>query len=199
MIALPDPTIREGTMKIIALDLSLSSTGFARNYGEVRVGVLTPPKGHDRGVQRLDWIRGRVRELAQGANLAVIEGYSYGQQRGSSLMHAMGELGGVVRLALYWLEVPFVEIAPSTLKIIATGSGRGDKNAMLAAAIRRLDYAGSNDNEADALWLLEAARQHYGCSTIELPQSHLRGLASISWPRINGTGGSHALQEDQVP
>ena len=184
-------------MKIIALDLSLQATGWARNYGDPRSGTLRPPRGRDRGPARLDWIRGEVRRLAEDAELAVLEGYSYGS-KGTALFE-LGELGGVVRLALYWMDIPYVVVAPQTLKILATGSGRGEKNAVLVEAVKRLGYGGSDHNEADALWLLEAGLQQYGCSDIDLPKTHLRALAAIRWPRgHNSAGGCDEVHKDPI-
>jgi Holliday junction resolvasome RuvABC endonuclease subunit len=47
-----------------------------------------------------------------------------------------------------------VMLAPSQLKLWATGDGRADKNAMIAAA-RCRGYRGDHPDEADA-WLLAA-------------------------------------------
>jgi hypothetical protein len=56
-------------------------------------------------------------------------------------------------------EIPYAAVHSATLKKHATGSGRSDKRAMVAAAQRKLGYTGSDDNEADARWLLDYARQ----------------------------------------
>lgn len=167
-------------MKIISLDLSLARTGYALPS---RVGLLVPPKAADRGVRRLAWFRLQVRSLVMEthADLVAIEGYSFGTPAGSSHSHALGELGGVVRLELHDLKVPFVEIAPSSLKKYACGKGNAKKMDVLAAAIRRLGYAGSDDNEADALWLRHMALDHYGLGIVELPQVHREALEKVIW------------------
>lgn len=77
-----------------------------------------------------------------------------GGVNGRSLIHAAGLRG----VALAWASahgVPVVSVAPNTLKLWATGSGRADKAAMVEAA-RRLwpAWRGQDDNEADALCLL---------------------------------------------
>lgn len=73
---------------------------------------------------------------------------------GRSLIHAAGLRG----VALAWASehaIPVASVAPNTLKLWASGSGRADKPAMIAAA-RRLypAWRGEDDNEADALCLL---------------------------------------------
>jgi hypothetical protein len=50
-------------------------------------------------------------------------------------------------------------LSPSSLKKFATGKGNSKKPAMLAAARQQLGYQREDDNEADALWLLEYARK----------------------------------------
>lgn len=168
-------------MNVISLDLSLARTGYAL---PIRVGLLIPPKGHDRGTRRLAWFRLQVRTLVMEthADLVAIEGYSFGTPAGASHSHALGELGGVVRLELYDLKVPFVEIAPSSLKKYACGKGNAKKMDVLAAAIRRLGYAGADDNEADALWLRHMALDHYGLAPVEMPQLHREALEKVIWP-----------------
>jgi Holliday junction resolvasome RuvABC endonuclease subunit len=168
-------------MKILALDLSLTRTGFAT---PARSGVLVPPKGQDRGVRRLAWFRLQVRALVMEmhADLVVMEGYSFGSPAGQSHSHALGELGGVVRLEVFDHRVPFVEIAPKSLKKYATGKGNAAKAAVLGAAIRRLGYAGDDDNEADALWLRTMAFDHYGLGAPALPELHRQALQVIEWP-----------------
>lgn len=174
-------------MKILALDLSLTATGYAGGAA-VRPGVLTPPKDAARGPARLAWIRDSVLVLAahgDSADLVCMEGYSFGQARGSSQMHSTGELGGVVRLALWEHRIPYVEIAPGTLKRYATGRGNAPKDEVLVAAVRRLRYDGSDHNVADAMWLLAMALDHYGAPPVQMPAAHRQALAAVQWPEIH--------------
>lgn len=168
-------------MRIVAFDLSLTRTGYATPEG---CGVLVPPKGQDRGMARLDWIQAETWAIAQdeGAELVVLEGYSFAS-RGRAVF-SLGELGGVVRLSLYQNDVPFVEVSPGTLKFYATGHGNAGKEEVLAAAIRRLGYAGHDDNEADALWLREMALQFYGYGA-RVPKEHQKALTKVEWPTIH--------------
>ena len=56
-----------------------------------------------------------------------------------------------------------VELTPLDLQRFALGRAAKPKtDDMLNAARARLGYAGKDDNEADALWLLEWARRHEG-------------------------------------
>ncbi len=168
----------------LALDLSLTATGWAAPGAS---GVLSPPSGVVRGLERLIWIRDRVLGLVNdhGADVAVLEGYSFGQARGTSQRHSAGELGGIVRVALFEAGIPVVEVAPASLKKYATGKGNAPKEAVLAAAIRRLGFEGHDHNESDALWLLHMALDHFeapGC--VDVPKVHREALTAVQWPHV---------------
>lgn len=162
-------------MKILALDLSLTRTGVARCDG---VRVLVPPKDL-RGMERLLYLEEAILERAADAELVVLEGYSFGS-RGRAVVD-IGELGGVIRLALYRRGIRFVDVPPATLKRYATGKGNASKEEVLAAAIRRLGYAGHDHNESDAMWLYAMAQDRYlGVSRV--PSAHRAALDAVAWP-----------------
>lgn len=167
-------------MKIATFDPSLTETGYARANGDRReTGIITTKL---RGMERLQFIRDRVLELAARAEVVVLEGYSYAS-KGRAVL-SLGELGGVLRLALWEADIPVVEIPPATLKQYLTGKGNSKKEVMLAAAIRRLDYPGSNNNEADAYALLHAGLDAYGLGWVKLPEAQRKALEKVKWPEI---------------
>jgi crossover junction endodeoxyribonuclease RuvC len=171
-------------MRVVALDPSLTCTGVAESRAPTEPGVLTPPNGLT-GMGRLHWIQKQVMQLATGADLVVIEGYSHASRH---FAHQLGELGGVIRLTLWCMRVPYVDVPPAGRMKIATGKGQAKKEAVLAEAIRRLGYTGSNDNEADAMWLLQLALHHYGLpGAVALPAAHLEPLAKskAEWPVVD--------------
>jgi Holliday junction resolvasome RuvABC endonuclease subunit len=159
---------------ILALDLSLTATGWASETGS---GVLVPPGAASRGVARLRWIRDAVLGLARGAELVVLEGYAFGA-RGRAVV-SLGELGGAVRVALADAGIPWVDVPPTCRALFAAGRGNAPKDAVLAAAIRTLGYAGHDHNEADAMWLLTMARTHYAGDVP--PEPRRRALAGVAW------------------
>lgn len=166
-------------MNLISFDLSLTSTGWADASG---CGVLQPPKLF--GVKRLRWIRDNVLDLAKGADLVVIEGYAFARPNQA---HQIGELGGVIRLALADAGLRWVEVAPSSLKKFATGKGNAKKEDVLGAAIRKLRYDRNSFDEADALFLLQMARTHYAEPKVIGAMATVyerEALAGVEWPRI---------------
>lgn len=166
-------------MNVLALDLALTVSGFA---GPSASGTFGPSP--DRGMARLAWVREEVLVLAEGADLVAIEGYSFGSR---GRQHATGELGGVIRLALWERDIPVVDVPPSSLKKYATGRGNAGKDQVLAAAIRRLGFQGHDHNEADALWLRTMAQDRYGLHDggPAVPKAHRSALDGVAWPEMS--------------
>lgn len=167
-------------IELLALDLSLNHTGWATKED---CGVFEPPKSCDRGLPRIEWIRTAIRKdtTTEHTTLVVLEGLAWGV-RGRAILDLAG-LAMVIRLDLYDRGLPFVDIGPTVLKKFATGHGNAPKEEMLAAAIRKLKYQGHDNNEADALWLLQAALVRYGLpGAVSLPAAQRRTLDTIAWP-----------------
>jgi crossover junction endodeoxyribonuclease RuvC len=184
-------------MNIIGLDLSLARTGVATASG---TGVLRVAAS---GMHRLAALRNEILDicgtsdasLTDRADLVVIEGYSMGTARQQSHAHALGELGGVVRLALFEEGIPFVDVAPAALKKYATGKGNANKGQVLEAASKRsgLDFAG-DDNRADAWWLRQMGlawmwgeppaqtQTAFMEGYIRMPTTHQVALVAVKWP-----------------
>lgn len=167
---------------LVSLDLSLTSIGWARDDGSgsaPEVGLIEP---RGRGVVRLQAALNEIVPLVASARLVLIEGYAFGRPEKA---HQLGELGGVVRLALHQMGKTWIEIPPSCVKKLATGDGGASKDEVLVEAVRRLGYVGFSKDEADALWLLQAARIHYGLfGAPDLPKKHLGSLSKVEWPRL---------------
>ncbi|MCV7100062.1 hypothetical protein [Mycobacterium palustre] len=86
-------------------------------------------------------------------------------------------------------KIPIAVITPGTRSKWATGSGRADKRAVLAAV--RATWAPwakliTNDDVADALVLAEIGARHLG-GQLHFParRRHVEALAGISWPSIS--------------
>lgn len=168
--------------RLLALDLSLRATGWARNTAGFNSGCF-PELKKVNGIPRLQKIRDGILGLTEsgGPDLVIIEGISFGSK---GAMHAeICGLAYLVRVSLTEAGIPWTEVPPSTLKKFATGKGNADKADVLAAAIRRLNYQGSDHNEADALWLLQMGLHFYSLpGRVELPEAHRCSLAKVQWP-----------------
>ena len=107
--------------KMMGLDLSLTSTGVSIN------GETFSIKPKTRGIERLVEISDRIVNFAVNASpiAVVIEGYSFGSK--FSRAHSLGELGGVVKVALHKSGFSIVEVPPKCRAKFATGNGNASK------------------------------------------------------------------------
>lgn len=169
----------------IGLDLSLTSTGIA--FGDETAVIdaknLT-------GVERLVHLRNRIsdaigrRATATGRSpLVVVEGYSFGSR--NSHAHALGELGGIVRVDLWEAGITYVEVPPTVRAKFATGRGNAGKSEVVSAVSARTGIVWEgpgNEDRCDAWVLQEIGHAHLGTPRHDWPAAHLAALAKIIWP-----------------
>lgn len=172
----------------IGLDLSLTSTGIAA--GDQTWAIDT--KGM-RDEVRLIYIRDRVLEAVENLSLeyrdrspiAIIEGYSFASR--NSHAHALGELGGIIRVALYEENIPFVEIPPTCRAKFATGRGNAGKSEVVSSISARtgLIWEGAgNEDRCDAWILQEIGYTQLGRARYDWPETNLKALLKIEWPLV---------------
>jgi Holliday junction resolvasome RuvABC endonuclease subunit len=166
-------------VSILALDLSLTSTGVCLN-GECRV-IASKRRGYD----RLAEIKQEVARLSFGIDLVVAEDLPLGMRKGNAIVQMAG-LHDVIGLWLYEHAITTVFINPSTLKKWATGVGSADKARMLDAAIRRfhLREGITNDDMVDAYLLWGMAREAYGGPIAKVPADRAALVHRLQWPRV---------------
>ncbi len=138
-------------------------------------------KTDSRGAVRLSWFYAKMRdELERGPALVVIEGYAYA--RGNQ-QAAMGELGGVIRLALQESGVSWMVIPPSNLKKFVTGKGNSPKERVMLDAYKRFWIDGPTTDEVEATCLaLMGAVGSFDLET-PLPEVNLQSLVKLEFPR----------------
>jgi len=162
----------------IGLDLSLTSTG-------VSVGGETSSiRVKSRGARRLMEIRDEVMRIVAEREIecAAIENYSYASR--NSQAHSIGEIGGVIRLALYEAHVPFVEIPPTCRAKFATGRGNAGKPEVLSAisAATGIIWSGGDGSDRCDAWVLEEMlRCHLGATGRNWAKSSTDALKKVDW------------------
>jgi Holliday junction resolvasome RuvABC endonuclease subunit len=170
-------------LHIVALDLSLTSTGVASVDGCSTIRRKLPERASDlQRTQRLHELTCAIDRVCRSADLVVIEGHSFNSR--NTHAHSLGELHGVVKVCLLQRGIPFVIVPPSTMKKYATGKGNAPKDLVYGDAIRRGAEI-SNPDESDAWWLLNMAFAHYQHPhRIVMPRLNETALKAVDWPRL---------------
>ncbi len=165
---------------VVGVDLSLTSTGIATPSN---VRVITPK---NKGVPRLVQIRNElleaIAEEATGNPLIVIEGYSFAQRNSNA--HSLGELGGVVKTALYEAGMDWAIVPPTVRAKFATGRGNASKAEVVSAVSARtgITWTGKGaDDKCDAWILREMGLQYLGQGKREWPKAQMAALDSVEW------------------
>lgn len=140
--------------KILALDVA-THCGWAVSRSIYGVWDLTPKRDESAGM-RLIRFRHKLKEVInnEGIDLVVFERPG-GRHVGAVIVYS--ELQGQVKVVCEDLGIQYRGYSSQEIKKFATGKGNANKATMIEAAKNKLDYPGKDDNEADALWLLELA------------------------------------------
>lgn len=183
--------------RVLGFDPSLTSFGGAAvGSGSEEPAVLYRWRpGTMRGHERMQWLLDRVRNAAEGCDLAVIEGLAYGA-KGSSLLDLAGLLWAVRHL-LWQMDVPYALVAPSVRMKYLTGKGQADKDTCLLAVTKRFPGIEVDGNDtADALTLAAMGADRLGFPLAKMPEAQRavltavhseakkRGQPVIVWPAL---------------
>jgi hypothetical protein len=186
-------------VKLVALDLSLTATGYAVWTGALEYGTLRPP--NLTGFPRLDWIRSKAATLAEGADLVIMEGISFMSNDPGS-QERIG-LAFLIRFLLWHRETPFVLCPPQTLKKFVVGhAGKKDpatgekikvtKDLMIKELYKRFGHDVNDNNEADAIGLLYVGRALLGDwqPTMDAQRQVIAGLQKANGAALARVGVS---------
>jgi hypothetical protein len=149
---------------ILALDLGQKTGWAVRNAdGAIASGTVEFKPGRFEGggmvfLRFRAWLQ-EVDETAGGIGAVYFEEVRF--HRGVTAAHAYG---GYLAHLTAWAEmnrIPYRGVPVGTIKRHVTGRGNADKEAVIAA-VRALGFDPVDDNEADALALLDWALEHGG-------------------------------------
>ena len=120
------------TTKILALDISLTSTGYVVTYGNkvVAYGTIATKPSNDM-VVRVTYVQDMVVELLTTHNITevAIEGPAYGAR--GAMSYAIFGIHFCVVNTINKYGIRPVQYAPTAVKKWVTGSGRATKEDML--------------------------------------------------------------------
>lgn len=173
-------------MNVIGLDLSLTSTGIALPGPDMKTVALATTK---KGEERLVYLRDRILEIARACNLngdlrVILEGYSFASR--NSHAHALGELGGVVKVALFEMGIPIAICPPTCRAKFATGKGNAGKAEVVSGISARtgLVWTGKGAEDCCDAWALqEMGLTYLGEPRYAWPVENRKGLNNVDWSR----------------
>lgn len=147
--------------KIMGLDIGTSNIGVVILEGE-KIIYKETLKPEPKGVERLEWVSDEIERLVLKHIVtdAILEGYSYMSKWRA---HDLGEMGGVVRLKLHELKIPYSVVPPPTLKKFACGKGNAKKELMMLFAFKRWNEEFEDNHICDAFCLAKYYQEcgHY--------------------------------------
>lgn len=134
----------------------LSDSGQRIASGTIKLGKRCPQSIHSFYDQLIT--------LARKYDIAQV-GYEkvafFARKGGIQAAHAYGGYEAVLWLVSVQYGWSLDEIAVGTIKKLATGSGRAEKEDVEVASFTRWAYVPGDDNESDALWVAEYARRKF--------------------------------------
>lgn len=139
--------------KVVGLDLSLAATGVVQLKGQFRERETLTNK--DNGCKRLVSIRQQVLARCEDATLVALENYAFARPNQA---HQVGELGGVIRVALFEAGIRYIEVTPGQVKLFATGKGNSNKVQVAVSVAKRWGVEFADDNQYDAYVLAKIAQ-----------------------------------------
>ena len=166
---------------VMGLDLSLTSTGISVN------GSTQSIRSKNKGIKRLIEIRDGILAVvkAEGVGIVAIEGYSYASQY--SQAHSIGQLGGVVKVAIGEIGLPTAIIPPTCRAKFATGKGNSGKLDVVASITAKtgLLFTGADGTDRCDAWILEQMTLTYlGLSAYEWSQDQLLALNKCDFTEL---------------
>lgn len=144
-------------LKILALDVSSTSTGYSRFEYDIETRAITHiDTGSIKSAKsdilaRIDFIDTEMynKGLHSWADVVAIENYAFAGTR----VVQMAEVIGIFKYAFYKAKVPRAMIAPATVKRLIGGSGKASKEEVLLGLYREpclKDYSFRNTDESDS-------------------------------------------------
>lgn len=145
---------------ILAIDPA-TKCGWAHTNGASGTWDLSVRRDESAGM-RLMRLESKLNEIgAAGLNLLVFEAARHAAPKMQGALVVQSEFQAVIKLWCEKRNLVYRGYSPSEVKKHATGKGNANKEAMVNAAKARWPQV-RDDNEADALWILDMAKKEYG-------------------------------------
>jgi Holliday junction resolvasome RuvABC endonuclease subunit len=132
-----------------------------------------------KGCPRLSFIEKQVMGCVSAYNpdLIIIEGYSFGSRLGQAF--SIGELGGLVKVALFEGGYKSIIIPPTCLKKFVTGKGNASKDIMLMKTFKKYGVEFTDNNKCDAFGLAQMGKAYLEGTEIMYEQEALKKIKRL--------------------
>ena len=154
-------------MNILAIDPA-TKCGWATSTGQSGTWDLSIRRDESRDM-RLIRLRSKLALIHSSKHVALVvfEAARHAAPKMQGALTVQAELQSVIKVWCHDAHVQYRGYSPTEIKKHATGKGNAGKPAMLAAAERKWPTVEIvDDNQADAMWLLDLAQ-----TELELPES----------------------------
>jgi crossover junction endodeoxyribonuclease RuvC len=183
-------------MNILGIDASLSNMGYVvLKEGQILTSGTLRPKARaiERLVEVYDWLGTICKDYEIG--LMAIEGYAY-NPRIVAHSYELAELGGVIKLFFCQKNISYIVVAPTTLKLFATGSGKAQKSEMMLHVFKRWNVELNTEHEIDAYALAQMGHTIWQLRSNQpqqqiLPEYQRRAINTILKGGNNYGGPTH--------
>ena len=146
-------------MKILAIDPG-THCGYAKSPVESGTWDLRV-KRNEGGGMRYFRLRNYLETACEGIEIVVYEEVM--RHLGTDAAHIYGGIVAIIQEHCEIHQIQYVGVPVGTVKKYATGKGNANKDAMVVAAKEKWsDIDIKDDNQADALWILDWAKNEYG-------------------------------------
>jgi len=148
-------TIPTQGLKILAIDPA-SMLGWALSNTEYGTWNLKTRRDESMGMKLLR-LKAKLEEIYKMEDFDLIVYERPAGRHTASVIHEAKLVGKIEE----WCEehnVQYKSLSATEIKKFATGKGNAGKPAMIKAAADKLGYQGNDDNEADALWILNLCK-----------------------------------------
>jgi len=147
-------------MRILAID-SGTKTGWAVNRPAPISGTqdFSLKRGESPGMRFL-MFRSWLKKIINTARPEIVI-YERAHHRGGAATEVGVGFTAIIQEVCAEAKIEYVALHSSALKKHATGKGNASKEEVMAAA-KKKGWKFADDNEADALWLLDCAMENYG-------------------------------------
>ena len=142
-------------MRILAIDPA-TACGWAISNEIYGVWNLRTKPDESKGMKFIR-LRSKLKEIHETEQLEVIVFERPGGRFKNDIM-SHSSLNTVIQMFAIDNNIEYRAYSPGEIKKHATGKGNSNKQQMIAAAQTKYGYQGTDDNEADAICLLNLAQ-----------------------------------------